>query len=160
MQDLLDRVQAGDAIFARPRPKTLKAFNGRLFTSFRDLIPTAHISDDEPIECAEPVDFASEHRCFVLRGDPIDVRHYDGDPLVFPDPEVIRQAVAAYQNGPSAYAIDFGIIAEGSTIVVEVNDSYAVGSYGLAPIQYADFISARWDEPKEISTPPAVGHSE
>jgi len=32
----------------------------------------------------------------------------------------------------------------GATLVVEVNDGYALGAYGLMPLAYAKFLSARW----------------
>ena len=103
MGELRKRVGAGEVIFAKPRPERLKAFNGRLYSSFKDLISTAHVDDDEPIECSEPLDLLSEHRCYVLRGDIIGLRHYADDPLVLPDPEVIRNAVQSFSDGPMGY---------------------------------------------------------
>jgi hypothetical protein len=146
MKELRAKVSAGETIFAKPRPDSLKSFTGQLFSSFRDLIPTAHIPDEEPIDCAEPITLMSEYRCFVIRGDMIDLRPYKGDALIFPDPEVIRSSVNAYSEGPMGYALDFGVTEDGRTVVVEVNDGYAIGAYGLAPIQYANLITARWDE--------------
>jgi hypothetical protein len=139
-------VSAGEIIFAKPVASRLKSFDGTLFSSFRDLIATAHLDDDTEIECAEPVSLVSEHRCFVLRGEAIGLRHYKGDPLVFPDSGTIQAALAAYDGCPAGCAIDFGVTREGETIVVEVNDGYAVGAYGLAPVRYAQVIAARWAE--------------
>ena len=34
----------------------------------------------------------------------------------------------------------------GKTLLVEVNDSYALGHYGLRTIPYARMIEARWEE--------------
>jgi len=54
--------------------------------------------------------------------------------------------VKAYQPY-RAYCIDFGVLAEGlGTVVVEVNDSFTMGSYGLLPRAYASMIEARWEE--------------
>lgn len=150
MSDLRKRVEAGEIIFAKPRPDRLKAFNGRLYAEFKDLIATAHVDDDEPIECSEPVDIRSEHRCYVLRGDPIGLRHYAGDALVLPDTDVIRAAVETYSDGPMGYAMDFGVTGDGRTILVEVNDGYAIGAYGLHPVRYANLIQARWDEIRRL----------
>lgn len=151
MGDLRKRVEAGEIIFAKPCPNRLKAFNGQLYSGFRDLISTAHVDDDEPIECSEPLEILSEHRCYVLRHDPIGLRHYAGDPLVLPDSEIIRKAVQAYSDGPMGYAMDFGVTGDGRTIVVEVNDGYAIGAYGLHPVRYANLIQARWDEIRKAS---------
>ena len=146
MKELRARTSAGKQTFAKPRPDRLKLFTGQLFSSFRDLIPTAHIPDEEPLDCADPITLLAEYRCFVLRGDVIDLRPYTGDPLVFPDPDVISRAVRAYPDGPMGYALDFGVTDDGRTVVIEVNDGYAIGAYGLAPIRYANLIAARWEE--------------
>lgn len=138
----------GSAIFVKPLPDRPKLFTGTLLSSFADLIPTAHIADAEPVICAEPVDFVTEYRGFVLHGDLIDLRPYRGDPLRFPDPQVIRAALAAQSQAgaPAAYALDFGVTSEDRTLVVEINDSYAVGAYGLSPMRYARLIATRWAE--------------
>ena len=138
----------GTAIFVKPLPDRLKLFTGTLLASFADLIPTAHIADEEPVICADPVEFVTEYRGFVLHGDLIDLRPYRGDPLHFPDPQVIRAALAAQAeaDAPSAYALDFGVTAQGKTLVVEINDGYAVGAYGLSPVRYARLIATRWAE--------------
>ena len=151
MKELRARVSAGETIFAKPRPDRLKLFTGQLFSSFRDLIPTAHIPDEEPVDCADPITLLTEYRCFVLRGDVIDIRSYTGEPLRFPDPGVIADAVKAYADGPMGYALDGGVTDDGRTVVIEVNDGYAIGAYGLAPIQYANLITARWDEIRKDS---------
>lgn len=151
MGELRRRVDAGEVIFAKPRPDRLKAFTGCLYSGYKDLIATAHISDDEPIDCSEPMEFISEYRCFVLRGDPIGLRPYFGDPLVLPDPDIIREAVESFSDGPMGYAMDFGVTRDGRTVVVEVNDGYAIGAYGLPPVLYANIIQARWDEIRRLS---------
>lgn len=139
-------VQDGRPIFVKPLPHLNKLFTGTLLSSFADLIPTAHIPDEAPLICADPVEFVTEYRGFVLHGDLIDLRPYRGDPLVFPDPAVIRAALAAHRDAPSAYAMDFGVTAAGDTLVVEINDGYAVGAYGLSPMRYARMIATRWAE--------------
>lgn len=54
--------------------------------------------------------------------------------------------VRSYVDSPSAYSIDIGLTAENETIIVEVNDGYSLGSYGLDPLLYAKLLSARWAE--------------
>ena len=151
MGELRKQVESGEAIFAKPLPDRLKAFNGRLYLSFNDLIPTAHVEDTEPIECSEPLEILSEHRCYVLRGDIIGLRHYAGDPLILPDADFIMKAVESYSDGPMGYAMDFGVTNDRQTVVIEVNDGYAIGAYGLHPVRYANLIQARWDEIRLLS---------
>lgn len=139
-------VERGEALFVKPVPSQTKLFDGSPLRSFADLLPTAHVPDDAPVDCAELTPFVSEYRVFVLHGEIIGVRHYKGDPLVFPEPERVRAAVAAYGEAPAGYALDIGVVEDGRTLLVEVNDGYATGAYGLAPIRYAALIDARWEQ--------------
>ncbi|RGS52466.1 DUF4343 domain-containing protein [Olsenella sp. AF21-51] len=57
---------------------------------------------------------------------------------------VIEQAIAAYDSALAGYAADFGVTSDGRTLLVEVNDGYSLGPYGLWPELYAQLLSARW----------------
>ena len=140
------RVQDGEQIFFKPTPDRPKLFAGQVASQTKDLIATANAPNDTIVFCSEPVRFVSEHRAFVLHGELIGLRHYQGDPLAFPNPDTVRAAIAAYATAPAAYAYDFGVTDDGRTLVVEVNDGYSSGAYGLSPLRYARVISARWDE--------------
>ena len=48
--------------------------------------------------------------------------------------------------GPAGRAIDLGVTSDGRTLLVEVNDGFALGSYGLDDVTYALLLSARWAE--------------
>ena len=146
MGEVRKRVQSGEAIFVKPAPDQPKRFTGTVLSSFRDLIPTAHLDDALMVDCAEPVRFLVEYRCFVLHRDILGVRPYTGDPLVFPDAQVITSAIAAFDPAPASYTLDMGITDDGRTLLVEINDAYACGAYGLPPVDYARFIAARWAE--------------
>ena len=54
--------------------------------------------------------------------------------------------VRSYVDSPSAYSIDIGLTDIDETIIVEINDGYSLGSYGLDPLLYAKLLSARWAE--------------
>jgi hypothetical protein len=68
----------------------------------------------------------------------------------------VRDAVAAYQSSgvaPAGYGIDFGVLSTGETALVEVNEGYGLGSYGLDDAAYADLIIARWCELVRLDSP-------
>lgn len=44
------------------------------------------------------------------------------------------------------YGINFGVTSKGETLLVEVNEGYALGCYGLFPDFYAKLIITRWAE--------------
>ena len=131
---------------SKPVPSRFKLFAGTAFLTVRDLVETAGLADEEAVICADIVRFRSEYRCFVANGDLLGVRHYKGDPLVFPDPFVVRRILSAHANAPSGYALDVGVTEDGQTCVVEINDGYASGAYGLPPTLYARVIEARWED--------------
>lgn len=134
------------------KPKRQKIFNGKFIQSTRDVIG---LGADENIEvwCSEPVDFVSEWRCFIRYGQIMDVRLYKGSWEINPNPAVIKAAVNAYTSQPNGYSLDVGVTKEGRTLVVEVNDGFSLGSYGLAPIKYAQLISARWYQMMDMPDP-------
>jgi hypothetical protein len=42
--------------------------------------------------------------------------------------------------------LDWGVTDTGETRLVEANDAYALGYYGLQSVLYARMIDARWEE--------------
>lgn len=145
-QSTVDAVAAAPEqwpVFIKPAGE-LKKFTGVLVRSTRDLLGCGEQGHDTRVWCAEPVRFRAEWRCFVRYGQILDVRLYRGDWSAAPSRAVVEQAVAAYATAPNGYALDFGLTDAGATMVVEANEGYAIGAYGLAPVPYAKLLSARW----------------
>jgi ATP-grasp domain, R2K clade family 2 len=140
------QVNAGQSIFIKPLPQDRKLFPGKVLREFRDLISTTHLPDAQIVVASAVVEFRSEYRVFVLDGEILGIRHYKGDMRRFPDFAVIDRAIAAYSNAPAAYAIDFGIVEDGRTLLVETNEAYALGCYGLQELRYSSLIERRWQE--------------
>jgi hypothetical protein len=132
-------------IFVKPVYAS-KKFTGRLIRSTKDLISCGDEFENTEIWCSEPVNFLAEWRCFVRYGEILDVRIYKGDWRATFDYKVIEKAVKSYKSAPNGYAIDFGCTDKGETLLVEVNDGYSLGSYGLLSLHYAKLLSARWAE--------------
>jgi hypothetical protein len=132
-------------VFIKPKGH-LKKFTGRLVKSTADLIGTSDFNADTPIWVSEPVVFTAEWRVFVRYGEILGVRQYAGDWRRSYDYRIIENAVASYINSPKAYALDFGLTDDGRTLVVEANEGYSIGSYGLFYVEYAKLISTRWCE--------------
>ncbi len=132
-------------VFIKPAVTT-KKFTGRLVKSTKDLVGCGHQLYDTEVWCSEPVEFVSEWRCFVTYGRIKDVRPYKGNWRLHFDYQIIENAVKAFQSAPAAYALDFGLNSKGETLLVEANDGYSLGCYGLFPLDYAKLLSARWAE--------------
>lgn len=141
-----DAVRAGAEVFVKPRGR-IKRFTGRVLDG-PSLGFLAGVSRRQEVWCSAPVEWRAEHRAFVVDGEIRDVRPYAGDGTP-PDRAIVDACVAAWTaTGRAAcgYAIDFGVLADGRTALVEVNDGYAIGAYGVAPGDYVDVLLARWDE--------------
>lgn len=132
-------------VFVKPKGK-LKKFTGRHIKSTYDLIGCGDIDNDVPIWVSEPVSFVSEWRVFVRYNEILGVKLYKGNWRNQFDHKIIEEAVSSYQNATAGYAMDFGLTADGRLLIVEVNEGYAIGNYGLFYIDYAKLISARWAE--------------
>lgn len=123
-----------------------KLFTGCLVEKFRDFIPLSHVPADTQVYVQEKVDLISEWRATILRNKVLNVAHYNGSSIVFPDTQVIREAVSKYTTSPVGYAIDFGVTTSGQTIIIEVNDGFALGNYGVRGYQYTAMVECRWRE--------------
>ena len=146
--DVVKRLQEGSGgrFFVKPSTR-LKRFPGRAVESWSDLHVLANASNRAPVICSEVVQWRSEYRVYVTRGRIVGTRHYLGDADVPLDETTVRDAITTYENSgaaPAGYAVDFGILSTGETALVEVNESYGLGNYGLDDAAYTDLIVARW----------------
>ena len=128
------------------KPVREKRFTGVLLRTPNDCPKLSYCEPEEPVFCSEPVEFSREWRVFVRYGNVLDVRPYKGDWRYNYDSAVVERAVEDFASEPAGYVLDFGVTADGRTLLVEVNDGYSVGSYGLAALDYAKLLSARWCE--------------
>lgn len=139
---------SGTPVFAKPLDRK-KRFTGRVFETPDHLIHLEGASRSTKILCAEVVRWLSEYRVYVVHGEVIGVRHYHGDPAVGIDQNVMEQAVQRMSNSNEAtagYGLDLGILDGGVTALVEWNDGFSLGSYGLDRGLYTELIVARWCE--------------
>lgn len=132
-------------IFIKPKDYT-KKFAGKVVKTYADFIGLIEEGSDTTLWCSEPVEFITEWRCFVRYGQILDIRPYKGAWDSRLDLSVVRSAVRDFTDAPAAYGLDFGIDRAGNMKLVEVNDGHSLGTYGIAPTNYAKFLSARWAE--------------
>ena len=151
---LLREVRASRYGRAKPhqfvKPMRCKAFTGGIRSTIAEAV-----AEDERVWISEPVEFTAEWRCYVLRGEVVGVGRYDdGCPdEAEPDMAVVGAMLAAWP-GPAGWALDVGLLADGRTALVEVNDAWALGYYheGCSRQAYLDVIAARWDQIVALGT--------
>lgn len=138
------------------KPIRSKAFTGKIISSINDLVGCGNCHENYEVLVSEPLKIKAEWRCFILYDEIIDVRPYGMllDPkrksyLYHYDEKVLQEMLEAFknmENRPAACSMDICVTGEGRTLLVEFNDAYSLGYYGLAPIWYAKLISARWSQ--------------
>lgn len=131
-------------IFVKPNEE--KAAKGMIISELEDLSEYDHLDGEAEIICSDVVNFVSEWRCFIRYGKLIGVQHYNGDASVKCDIANIKSAIEDFRSMPAAYSLDFGVDDKGRTLLIEMNDGFAIGCYGLDDIEYAKFLYARWAE--------------
>ncbi len=136
----------GTPVFIKPRTADAKLFNGHVVARFRDLIQTAPIPDETTIWWSDALELRGEFRGFVLRGELVGWRHYSGDFRCALDFTRVEAALQQWDTRPVACSMDWALTKTGETVLVEVNDAYSLGCYGLAPHLYAPMLIERWRE--------------
>lgn len=143
--------------FVKPRTH-VKLFTGALikdeksYKFMRDYYP--EVNSDTELFLSDPIDFLSEYRCFVHKGELKGIQWYSGDFKRFPDIKTIESMISDYKSSNVAYTLDVGIYKNNvytgsknySTALVEVNDMWAIGSYGFNAKDYVRMIIDRFQE--------------
>lgn len=130
------------------KPLKCKLFTGKTFNSPVDLDrDLSDINKNTELYVCAPIDFLTEYRVYVHKKSIIGVKHYYGKWDIFPNPRTIETMVELVNpEMPVGYSLDVGVDKDGDTILVECNDSYALGNYGLEAKEYAAMLRDRWWE--------------
>jgi ATP-grasp domain, R2K clade family 2 len=135
-------------VFAKPKGRK-KRFTGHVFKQLDDLRYIEDTSTTTPVFCAEVLEWLSEYRVFVMQANIVGTMHYAGDPAINIDKQVAAEAVQLLEQSgeaTAAYTIDLGVVRGGQTALVEWNDGFSLGSYGLDRAIYTDLLITRWCE--------------
>lgn len=134
--------------FVKPKSKA-KLFTGFVVRSSYDLNTLFSIGKSTELYCSAVVEWLSEFRVFVVNSKIVGMKNYSGNPDILPDMEFVENTIRDFENSEertAAYGIDFGILKDGDTALIEWNDGYALGSYGLEKEIYTELIFSRWEE--------------
>lgn len=138
--------------YENPKPIFVKSYDQKQITGFvcnnfsdfvmnctgHDLATSVFVSD--------VVDFKAEFRTYIHKHSIITSLRYKGDYDKAPNKETVEAMLYALRNAkmPIAYSIDVGILADGTTVLVECNDGFALGNYGVPARKYAEMHRDRW----------------
>ena len=123
----------------------IKAFTG--FVAENKLYVDVFSENYEGLVLAQDIiEIVSEYRMYVNCHKIVGMKHYSGDCLIFPNSKVIKECFERSKEilDFHSYALDFGVLDDGRTILIEANDGWAIGNYGLDPHDYYLFVRNRW----------------
>jgi hypothetical protein len=129
----------------------IKPFDIKLFTGFvideSDYTSIKGLPDDTLVMAYEPFNspLISEWRVYIHNGEIIDSRNYSGSFMISPDYSYVNQIVKENKFA-CAYTVDVGILMNAKTVVVEYNDMWAIGNYGMPNDLYVRALKDRYFE--------------
>lgn len=140
----LSQVHEGYSGFIKPA-EDLKKWTGFVIRDPGEFRLLASHSKNTMVYISPPVKFVSEWRYYVINKRIVAKGNYDGDEKIQCNIKIVEEAVN--KTNSNTFCIDFGVLDDGSTALVEYNDAYAVGWYldNNANI-YFDLISTRFKE--------------
>ncbi|WP_338760484.1 ATP-grasp domain-containing protein [Bernardetia sp. ABR2-2B] len=134
-------------VFIKPKDEIKqKFFTGLVINSSKDLIGKGIQGQNYEVWCSELINPIAEFRVFVRYGEILDIRRYRGNYNINPDYKIIEKCIKDFTSSPLAYGIDFCVTEKGKTLLLEVNDGFSLGDYGLNFLDYAKLNYTRWSE--------------
>lgn len=148
------KMTLGEAkILSKSKNIFIKPFDIKLFTGFvLDQMVYSSISDisDDTLVMVYDVfssTIESEWRCYIGRNRVVDIRNYSGDMFITPNKEYLESVINSNKlKFPTAYTIDIGILENGDNVVIEYNDMWAIGNYGIDNYEYFSLLKSRYFE--------------
>lgn len=152
--EVRSRVKDGISLFIKP-------LQTKLFTGFvmdnLSIHSISNIGDNTEVRVYTPFeyDIISEWRVYVdtelstkssihtsIKG----IKNYSGDEFVIPSKAWITNIILENIVGdfPTQYTIDVGILGNGDIVVIEFNDMWAIGNYGLDNYTYFHLLRKRY----------------
>jgi hypothetical protein len=147
-------IRAGQFDEAAPdefvKPRETKIFDGGIRKFLKE------IPEDPSTPCwiSEPIRFEYEFRFYIHDKKILGWAQYD-DGMIdrIPNSICVRDMICDYgKSQPIGYAIDIGETISGDSILIEVNDGWALGFYPwgrLRPEDYILLLTSRWNEIKK-----------
>lgn len=150
---LMSELQYEKPVFIKPT--SIKKFTGTVIDEMNIQQYKHHYPDTEII-VQDVIDFQSEWRTYVFRNKVVDIKHYSGDLRV--DFQKIYDFVEELMDGhpdmvdfPETFVIDIGVYYEKGEFlripkhsVIEFNDMWAIGNYGVNNDLYVRMLKDRY----------------
>lgn len=141
-KSILKNVDMDTPVFVKPR-KSRKKFPGLVLNGRN----TPHVGFSTPVWCSEVVVWRDEFRIFVSNGELVDVVPCPDSRFVFTLDSFVFIRKLLETTPRKTLVIDCGMMCpDNRYAVVEVNEAFSFGGYGLSYSKHLDMLEARWSE--------------
>ena len=130
-------------IFIKPVKNKLftgMVFNRMTISSLKDLDDSTDVIMSKPFECR----ILSEWRCYVHFNRILDIRNYSGDQWILPSREYAESILKENHDFPDSYTMDLGVLENKENVVIEFNDAWSTGNYGIDNSDYYKYLRTRY----------------
>ena len=149
-----ERIKNGEKWFCKPVQN--KLFTGMVFDTMT-LSSLDAFPDETKVWVGEPFKskIISEWRCYIRFNKIVDAKNYSGEYDVLPNfvlaedylkPSQVIGEFNRLKDFPAAFTMDLGVLDDGSTVIVEYNDMWAIGNYGIDNSDYYKLLRERYFE--------------
>lgn len=145
LQEAHNRVKLGEKLFIKPLKIKLftgLVLDGSIYSELRGVPLDAEVLAYKPFTKR----LESEWRIYIHNNKIIDSRNYSGDFKINPDYDFVESVIKENKDFPVAYTIDVGQFSDGENVVIEFNDMWAIGNYGMPNELYLRLLSDRYFE--------------
>ena len=129
------------------KPFQLKLFSGLIVDKYS--ISSLNEFDDNLVVMAYiPLpEILSEWRVYIHYNQMIDSKNYSGDFKISPDYDWVESRIKLYKDKmPCAYTLDVGVLKDNTNTIIEFNDFWAIGNYGIPNDLYVRMLRDRYFE--------------
>ena len=133
------------------KPVQMKQFDGGVFSvEMNDIHQTRDLSEDTLVLVHEVFKkrILSEWRCYVHHGKMVDAKNYSGDYRIMPNWGKVDEKVEWCRKNdfPVAHTVDVAVFDGDEVEVVEFQDMWAIGNYGIPNDLYTRLLTSRYFE--------------
>ena len=139
------KVESGGRLFIKPIE--IKQFTGMVFDA-QTINQLGSYASTAQVIIAKPYQhrLISETRCYIHHNKIVDARNYAGDFKVSPDYTWAESVLSKLSDFPVAFTMDIGVLENCENVVVEFNDMWAIGNYGIENALYFKLLRGRYFE--------------
>lgn len=144
--DAHERVSKGEKLFIKPYE--IKLFTGLVLDGMQHSC-LFNLPNDTKVMVYEPFKnkIVSEWRVYIHNHKMVDSKNYSDEFIITPDYNYVMNVISNNKpKFPCTYTIDVGILENGENVIIEYNDMWAIGNYGLPNFLYLRMLRDRYFE--------------